>query len=457
MTGARRRFDVMDRAGEIWRRLRFALGEYACFNLAVAAALGLVARATRRSNPWRSFRAACAAHQALFRCGGRNRLATWMRSAIEDRLRAACTGPAVVDLFQRPGPTGGTEPASLPRIHLDLVGMVMKNPSRHADGRRERGVLLLKNNELFEWFRRSVDVESLLRDYVVVLEPSWSSYATPPLLAWCRYAPHEVVVMAPAEADRRFLERMATNLVPIPLGAGDWVDPWVFRPLGRASRRYGAVAVARLCHDKRLGLLFRAIERLGDPAFRLALLVPAGPSPARREILAEIRRRRLQSRIDHFERLQPAAVNDVYNDAKVNVLLSRQEGANRSLFEGFFAGLPGLVSAGHRSVPLDRFVPATGRVVEDRDLPAALAHFRDHWAEYDPRPWALENIAAAVSSERLQDFLERRARERGDPWTRGIVRKCNVPGLSRYPAGPSLGGLEPLATLLARYPRREAP
>ena len=44
----------------------------------------------------------------------------------------------------------------------------------------EKGVLLLKNNDRIERFRRSVDVASLLLDYRVVLEPSWPSYATPP-------------------------------------------------------------------------------------------------------------------------------------------------------------------------------------------------------------------------------------------------------------------------------------
>lgn len=382
-------------------------------------------------------------------------LAARMNTPIEAMLRTSCTGPHAATIFARPRPPAGG-PAALGTCRsLDEVGAVLKAPSRDADGTLEKGVLLLKNNDRIEWFRRSVDAPQLLEDYVVVLEPSWSSYASPEILAWTAYAPHDVVVMAPAEADRKFLERLATNLVPIPLGAGDWVDPGLFRPVGRTNRPYGAVAVARLCITKRLDLLFRAIKRLGDPAFRVAILVPKGSSPDRQEILDSVRRRGLAARIDLFERLGPHEVNDVYNDSKVNVLLSRQEGANRSLFEGFFAGTPGLITAGHLSAPLDRFVAETGRVVEEAELPSALAHFRDHWADYAPRRWALENIAADVSSRRLEQVLERLALARGEPWTRGIVAKCNAPEPTPYPRRSPPGWPESLDSLLERYPRRE--
>lgn len=447
--------DATGWAGAIYRRSVFALERTAWCNLSLAAALGVAARLIRGLAPRRSFEWQSCAHRALFRCGS-HRLASRVSPMIEAPIRRACTRPGASSLFEQRSPRaeGMRKPSD---ARLERVGMVLKTPSRHPDGRMEKGVLLLKNNERIERFRRSVDVASLLLDYRVVLEPSWSSYATPPILAWCSHAPHPVIVMSPAEADHKFLERLASNLVPIPMGAGDWVDPWVFRPLGKTTRHYGAVAVARLCYTKRLGLLFRALERLADPSFRVAILVAGGPSPARRELLSEILHGSQARQIDCFEKLELSAINEIYNDAKVNLLLSRQEGANRSLFEGFFAGTPGLLSAGHLSVPHDRFVPSTGRIVADRELPAALAHFRDHWGEYDPRRWALENIAADVSSKRLQAFLERIAREQGEPWTRGILMKCNVPELRRYPMAHTLGGLVPMSAILERYPRRESP
>ena len=447
--------DAIGWAGAFYRRSVSAVGRTAWCNLSLAAALGFASGAVRGFAPRRSFEWAIAAHRALFRCGS-HWLASRVSPMIEAPIRRACTSPGAASLFEQrsPGSRGMSKPGD---AGLECVGMVLKTPSRHPGGRMEKGVLLLKNNERIEWFRRSVDVASLLLDYRVVLEPSWSSYATPPILAWCSHAPHPVIVTAPAEADHGFLERLDSNLVPIPLGAGDWVDPSVFRPLGRTTRHYDAVTVARLCHSKRLGLLFRALERLADPTFRVAILVAGGPSPARRELLSEIRYGSHSRQIDCFENLKPAAVNEMYNDAKVNLLLSRQEGANRSIFEGFFAGTPGLLTAGHLSVPHDRFVPSTGRIVADRELPAALAHFRDHWGEYDPRRWALENIAADVSSKRLQALLERIAREQGEPWTKGILMKCNVPELRRYPMAPTLRGLVPMSAVLERYPRRESP
>jgi hypothetical protein len=298
-----------------------------------------------------------------------------------------------------------------------------------------------------------VAMASLVERYTLILEPSWSGYADPKLLSFCVFRDYPVVVMASCKADYQFLERLNSNLRPITTGASDWVDPRVFRPLERQEKRFDAVMVARWTLAKRHHLLFRALNRIADPSYRVALVAKFPGDTLRRAILSMIEEHRLGSQITVFENLEPAGVNEILNQSKVNLLLSRQEGSNRSLFEGFFAGVPGLAFANNIGIPLTHFTPRTGRLIAEHELPGALLYFREHWAEFDPRPWALANIAPEVTTARLNLVLSRFAQERHEPWTQDIVGKCNRPGLYYYPDESDGHGFATIEELMARYAR----
>jgi len=313
---------------------------------------------------------------------------------------------------------------------------------------------VLKNTEKIDTFRRYIAMDSLLRDYVLVLEPSWSGYANPKLLSFCAFRDHPIVVMSPCAADHRFLEHLNSNLRPITIGAGDWVDPRVFYPLKESRKRFDAVMVARWTRVKRHHLLFRALARIGDPSYRVALVAGNIADDTDRDaILAMIDHYRLGDRITVFEDLEPADVNEILNQSKVNLLLSRQEGSNRSLFEGFFAGVPGLAFANVIGVPIDHFTPQTGRLITEEELPDALLYFRTHRTRFDPRPWALANITPEVSTARLNLVLQELARERDEPWTQDIVPKCNRPEMYYYPDENDGHGFATIEDLFARYAR----
>jgi hypothetical protein len=152
-----------------------------------------------------------------------------------------------------------------------------------------------------------------------------------------------------------------------------------------------------------------------------------------------------------FEDLDPSGVNEILNQARVNLLLSRQEGSNRSLFEGFFAGVPGLAFADHVGIPKTHFTPQTGRLIATHELTDALRHFRAHWSDYDPRPWALANIAPESSTATLNLALKRLAVERGESWTADIVAKCNRPTLHYYPDDRAGDGMPVMADLVCEF------
>ncbi len=317
----------------------------------------------------------------------------------------------------------------------------------------EKGVLLLKYSHRIKAFHECVDMEALLRHYFLVLEPSWTGYASLDFLAFARYRDHPIVMLTQFQGDREFLKTLGSNLVPIELGPGDWVDPRVFRPLEREPKRYSAVMVARWSYVKRHDLLLRALLRISDPTFRIALVAGNRADDADREgILRAIASSGLSQQVDIFEDLAPGEVNRVLNQSKVNVLLSRQEGGNRALFEGFFAGVPGLAFRNHIGIRTAHFQSQTGRLIDRAALAAELLHFRDHWSEFDPRPWAEAHITPEISTRHLNEFLLQRSRERGEPWTQDIAMKCNRPALNYYPDEEAGRDLPSIQALLHQFP-----
>jgi glycosyltransferase involved in cell wall biosynthesis len=296
---------------------------------------------------------------------------------------------------------------------------------------------------------------AILQRYTLVLEPSWSGYANLQLLAYTRFAEHRVLVMATCPEDHEFLARLGSNLVPIPLGASDWVDPRIFRPLPGVEKDFDTIFVARWSLAKRHRVLLDAVRRIGDPGYRVA--IAAGFTPTgndEQEIRELIRSSPVARQVTVFDPRPQSELNLLLNRSRVNVVLSRQEGSNRSLFEGFFAGVPGIALKSNLGISKSHFTPTTGELIGDDDLATALLHFRAHGRDYAPRPWALANIAPEVSARKLNAALRELAEERGEAWTRDIVAKCNAPNLAYYPDASVGAAWEGAEGLMVSSPAR---
>jgi glycosyltransferase involved in cell wall biosynthesis len=414
-----------------------------------SSALFLLSKILRPFQPAASLSLLCRSHTTLMHAPAGARFSNRLNRMIESDLTRACASDGIVEsLASRPSEALQIPP---PSKH---AGIVLKAPRYEGPRVVERGVLVLKNTECLDTFRRCVAMDSVLKDYTLILEPSWSGYANPKLLSFCVFRDQPIVVMSPCEADHRFLEQLNSNLRPISIGASDWADPRVFRPLKGSRKRFDAVMIARWARGKRHHLLIRALDRIADPSYRVALVAGniAGDTD-RCAILAMIDRYRLAGRITVFEDLEPAGVNEILNQSKVNLLLSRQEGSNRSLFEGFFAGVPGLAFANNIGIPISHFTGQTGCLISEPELAGALIYFREHWERFDPRPWALANIAPEVTTARLNLVLRQLARERSEPWTQDIACKSNRPEMYYYPDESDGHGFATVDDLLARYAR----
>ena len=242
------------RAMRVVRRLRYHLRVRAFDALnhpvvvpVLSSAFFILSSMLRPFLPAASLSLLCGSHRILMRVGPGAGFSGLLNTTIEQALIRACATDGLVESV-------ASRSTNLPEVAPDLLrkaGIVLKAPRCEYDRIVEKGVLVLKNTERLDTFRRCVAMASLLQQYTLILEPSWSGYANPKMLSFCVFRDHPIVVMSPCRADHQFLERLNSNLRPIPTGASDWVDPRVFRPLDGQDKRFDAVMIARWTLVKR--------------------------------------------------------------------------------------------------------------------------------------------------------------------------------------------------------------
>lgn len=330
-------------------------------------------------------------------------------------------------LMRRRDPTTADERT---RALIARRTIVLKWPRRHGDA-IERGVILISFTTSFSYFHHHTDLESLQRWFTIVLEPSWAGYCLEDILFWSGPGRPPVIVQATERHDFEFLGRLNSNLVPVEFGASNWVDDKVFRKLDDVAKRYDVIYVANYKAVKRHHVLFRAVKDIGDPSLKVALVcTPWGGT--RETVLDLIGHYGIEQNVDVYEGISATALNELMNASKVSVLLSLKEGSNRGIFEGFFADVPAVVLENNVGVNKAYVNEWTGRLIEEKALPRTLQYFREHWREFRPRQWAIEHIAAPVTTRALQEVLIDLAQREGLPWTVGLRTKVNRPEVEYY-------------------------
>ncbi|MFT3929930.1 MAG: glycosyltransferase [Spongiibacteraceae bacterium] len=309
--------------------------------------------------------------------------------------------------------------------------IILKYPTFHQNGSTvERGVVLIKFTETFLPFLQSLKVAEISKYFRLVLEPSWSGYALESILAWTNKNFGKILVCCPESDDFNFIGYLQSNLAPIKIGASDWVDDRIFFPV-EAVKDYDSIYVANYNPIKRLHRYFKAIARVAKPNYKGAIVCSSWGG-GRKSILELIDYYKIQSRITVFEDLDQKEINGLLNKSKVNLLLSYKEGANKSLFEAFFSGVPGIALKNNIGVNKDHINAETGCLIDDSELEEKLNWFVDHWKEFNASGWARENISPPVTTKKLEGILQRMAAADGEVWTEPVKVKVNCPEASYY-------------------------
>jgi glycosyltransferase involved in cell wall biosynthesis len=320
----------------------------------------------------------------------------------------------------------------LPRVrdYAERQGNLMLL-KRHNPATGEKGVILLKYSQAFLWFVTLFDIAALASRYTVVLEPCYVGYPDKRFLLLLG-SDLDVLVFAPFPPDYEFIRQLDSNLVPVELGAGDWVDPDSFKPGPRSGRTYDLAMVAFWGPLKRHKLLFRTLsdlERRGHRDIRVALV--GYPSTWKRNHIERLMRRYgVQEQCEVFEGIPHKQVANILSDSRAALLLSRQEGTSKSFFEALFCDTPVIVTRDHRGGINQHTIPDDVVVLAgDDELDCAILSVMESPERFRAREWAASRTGWPLATRRLNEALEEMARQRGQPWTHPIVPKKNAPNL----------------------------
>jgi len=303
--------------------------------------------------------------------------------------------------------------------------MVLKEPGPNG----EKGVLFVMVSNTFRVLLDRMDLDRLLGDYTLVFEPSWSGYCHRDMLAFTRWSQHEVFVLSAEEGDFAFLARMKSNLIPVPLGPCDWVDPRVAEPFLGNPKEFDIVMNSNWGAWKRHFVLFRMLAK-AKRKYRVLLLGWNWSGQTRVDIERQADYYGVRSQLVFYEDIPYANVMDLSCRSKLSILLSLKEGSNRAIAESIFCNLPVIVLANHVGGIRKNVVAETGRLAKESELEAAVEQLMA--AKLEPRKWGLENVTCMKSTEKLNNVLEAHALKRGEPWTRGIAVRSNSPESSYF-------------------------
>ena len=293
-----------------------------------------------------------------------------------------------------------------------------------------KGVLVVKFTATSNYFAANIDLPTLSRYFWLVIEPSWAGYADPDLLLWhCSGSP--TFVQTPDARDGEFLAKLAPSFVGLPIGSSDWVDPRVFRPID-TPKRYDAIYVAGLNLTKRLHVFARAMHdaRSVSGTARGALVVSSWGQASIGELRALLRWHSVSDAIEIHRDIGHSEINELLNMSRVSLMLSRKEGASRSLPESLFAGTPVILSACNIGVRRDLVNAATGTITSDRQLATTILDFGSGRFAGDPAAWARNNISPQKTIIKLAKVLrdyDGASRPTSTLWT-----KVNAPEMNYY-------------------------
>lgn len=296
--------------------------------------------------------------------------------------------------------------------------LILKKYDPHIN---EKGVLYLKYNESFKQFCALFDLVKISRHYRIVLEPSTWGYMDESFHIFIGKE-LDVIVQAQDEEDYKIIKNMNTNLVPIRLGAGDWVDIDIFNDGVKYEKTYDIIMVASWLKIKRHNVLFKAIAKSKLNDIKVALVGYPWGGRTRSDIEKEARRFNVLNQIDFYENIPSQKVSEIIKKAKVAVMLTKREGANRGIYECLLNGVPVILYRYNRGVNKDVINAETGCFADDDELGNVLKTMLNNYERYNPAQWAKKNIGCENAHIQLNNLLMYLATNKGESYQTDICR-----------------------------------
>lgn len=301
------------------------------------------------------------------------------------------------------------------------TSLLLKEPGPNG----EKGVL----HCAFEpnWMRiiANHDARRLLDEYLLVVASSWSptDHAVIANLQGLSDDPVFVGISNRRDVAQYRIWEAGGGIFPLPIQAGDWMDPGRFRPGSRNARGTDIVMVSHFARWKRHWLLFEALRKLpGD--LNVVLVGRRADGRGEREMLDEAYAFGVRQQITVRMNIEADEVAEQLCDARVAVALAKREGSCVAVTEAMFADTP-VVMMDDAHIGTRAYInPATGRLARRRTLARHIAELLESGDACTPRRWADKHISAHITSTKLNAMLREHSERSGRPWTRDIVPMC---------------------------------
>ena len=298
--------------------------------------------------------------------------------------------------------------------------LVLKEPRGN-----EKGVFYITFE--YNWLRLldHVNVPELLKEYFLVLQPSWSPPGVQYFWSLARLNVDPVFVGISNTSDLKLYSRFAdaVNLAPVPVMACDWILPDLYTPKPAAQREIDILMVAGWGRVKRHWLLFHALRKMR----RNVRVVLIGKDMDGRTADDVFREAKIFGVAGQVEIIRDAPMETVIRhqcNSRTSLIFSKREGSCVAVCESLFADTPtGLLRNAH--VGSAAYINhQTGQLLTEDGLDRALSRFLDDSPKYRPRYWALAHITCHQSTQKVNAVLKDYSRQKGLPWTKDIRPLC---------------------------------
>ncbi|AMN47454.1 hypothetical protein ACG33_10147 [Steroidobacter denitrificans] len=295
---------------------------------------------------------------------------------------------------------------------------------RFNAGTGEKGVLYLQYTESISSFVALFDLDSLCNRYRIVVEPSSWGYQDDAFLLLI-HPGLDVVILAQDELDFEYVRSLNGHLHPLRIGAGDWIDPYVFSAQAE-HKEFDFVMVASWSPVKRHSIFFSALAEAGLADAPIALI--GYPWEGRNQShIEDLARSYGLTNVAFHECIPREEVARIIRRSRAGVMLTRREGANRGVYECLFSGVPVVISRENRGFNKSHITAETGILASDNELPSALCRIRDEAHTFKPREWALLNTGYRNAWRILNEKLRGLAIDNREPYTKNIALIKSAP------------------------------
>lgn len=283
--------------------------------------------------------------------------------------------------------------------------IVLKWPDITEGVVSSKGMLLIKFTRTFSYALRNLDLDRLSQYFYVILEPSWSGYADPDILAWVGKS-ENVVIQSSEVQDRALMNCFPETFKAVSFGSGNWVPSYDFAD-HNLNKEFDSIYIANTSPIKRVNRYIGAVKKIvesGNTVYK-GCLVCAAWGKSRHLIELMVKTSGIENNLMLQFSLSKDEVIHFLNRSKCNLLLSYKEGSNRSLFEAMFCNVPVITLVENVGINKEYIGEQSGLLIPDESLESAMVWMSNNYQSFSPRDWALENISYKSSIDRLLAIL----------------------------------------------------